>query len=96
MLKSDADMNINYGGKNWAYQIKSILQQHGLEYIWNQQAEIVIPLNIIKQRIIDMYCQKWYSDINNSNRLKSYCLYKHNYAPNFEKVDGAYCFWSVR
>ena len=19
-----------------------------------------------------------------------------NYAPNFEKVDGAYCFWSVR
>ena len=20
----------------------------------------------------------------------------HNYAPNFEKVDGAYCFWSVR
>ena len=20
----------------------------------------------------------------------------NNYAPNFEKVDGAYCFWSVR
>ena len=20
----------------------------------------------------------------------------HDYAPNFEKVDGAYCFWSVR
>ena len=20
----------------------------------------------------------------------------HFYAPNFEKVDGAYCFWSVR
>ena len=20
----------------------------------------------------------------------------YNYAPNFEKVDGAYCFWSVR
>ena len=21
---------------------------------------------------------------------------RSNYAPNFEKVDGAYCFWSVR
>ena len=43
MLKSDADININYSGKNWAYQIKSILRQHGLEYIWNQQSEIEIP-----------------------------------------------------
>ena len=23
-------------------------------------------------------------------------LFAHCYAPNFEKVDGAYCFWSVR
>ena len=28
-----------------------------------------------------MYCQKWYSDINNSSRLKSYCLYKHDFKP---------------
>ena len=24
-----------------------------------------------------------------------HCMCDH-YAPNFEKVDGAYCFWSVR
>ena len=23
-------------------------------------------------------------------------MIQHYYAPNFEKVDGAYCFWSVR
>ena len=83
MLKTDADANANYNGKNWAYQIKSILQQHGLEYIWNQQTELEIPFNTIKQRILDMYNQKWYSDINNSSRLKSYSLYKHEFI--FEK-----------
>ena len=35
MLENDCDANINYNGQNCAYQIKNILQQHGLEYIWN-------------------------------------------------------------
>ena len=70
LLKSDTDMNNNYKGNNWAYQIKSMLQQHGLEFnIWNQQFEIKIPFNIIKQRIFYMYYQRWYSEINNSNWL---------------------------
>ena len=79
MLKSDADIDIHYNGQNWAYQIKVILQQHGLEYIWNQQFEHEIPFYTIKQRIIDMYCQKWYTEINNSSRLKSYCIFKHDF-----------------
>jgi len=33
----------------------------------------------IKQRITDMYLQKWYSEINNSPRLQGYCIFKHNY-----------------
>ena len=28
-----------------------------------------------------MYCQKWYSDINNSSRLISYCIHKHTFEP---------------
>ena len=67
----------------WAYQIKLILQQHGLEYVWNQQFEIEIPFNTIRQRIFDMYFQKWYSEINNSNRLMSYSIFKHDFV--FEK-----------
>ena len=77
MLKNDAEANINYNGKNWAYHIKSILQQHGFGYVWDSQSNMEIPFTAIRQRILDMYCQKWYSDINNSNRLQSYCLYKH-------------------
>ena len=64
----------NYNGMNWVYQIKSILQQHGLEFIWNQQTEIEIPF---KQRLLDMYYQKWYLEINDSNRLMSYSILKH-------------------
>lgn len=76
MLKEDADIGRNYNGKNWAFQIKTILQQHGLEYVWNQQFDAEIPFNAIKQRIFDMYTQKWYADINNSNRLQSYSTHK--------------------
>ena len=81
ILKDDADINRNYSGKNWAFQSKTILQllQHGLEYVWNNQYGIEIPFAAIKQRIFDMYSQKWYSDINNSSRLQSYCICKHDF-----------------
>ena len=79
LFKSDTDVNNNYKGNNWAYQIKSMLQQHGLEIIWNQQFEIEIPFNIIKQRIFDISYQSWYSEINNSNRLMPYSIFKHDF-----------------
>lgn len=79
MLKEDADRNRNYNGKNWASQIKTILQQHGLEYVWQQQFDIDIPFCTIKQRIVDIYLQKWYADINNSTRLQTYCVFKHTF-----------------
>ena len=79
ILQADTDANSHYNGMNWAYQIKNILQQHGLEYIWNQQHIIEIPFEFIKQRILDIYNQKWYSDINNSSRLQSYSIFKHNF-----------------
>ena len=28
--------------------------------------------------------------------VRAFDLNRYSYAPNFEKVDGAYCFWSVR
>ena len=81
MLWEDTDINLNYNGKNWASQIKTILQQHGFEYIWQQQFDIDIPFRIIKQRVYDTYLQKWYSDINNSARLKAYSVFKHTFEP---------------
>ena len=33
ILKEDADINGNYNGKNWAFHIRTILQQHGFDYV---------------------------------------------------------------
>ena len=79
MLKVDADNNISYNGSNWAFQIKSLLDELGLTYIWLQQTEIVIPINLIKQRIFYSFYQSWYAIINNSNRLLTYSRYKHEF-----------------
>ena len=79
MLKDDAENNHNCNGKNWASQIKDMLQQYGLGYVWEHQFEIDIPFSIIKQRTIDNYLQKWNSDINNSPQLQSYSIFKHNF-----------------
>ena len=79
MLKNDAENNISYRGSNWAYHIKSLLDELGLSYIWQQQTDIAIPFNLIRQRILDSYYQSWYANINNSNRLQMYSRYKHNF-----------------
>ena len=83
MLKMDADNNKTYNGANWAYQIKSVLDSIGLKNIWLQQFDIIIPFNLIKQRILDIYKQSWYASVNNSNRLLMYSRYKHDFI--FEK-----------
>lgn len=49
MLKEDADRNISYNGKNWAWQIKSIFEHHGLGYVWCSQTEPQIPFLTIKK-----------------------------------------------
>ena len=79
MLMQDANNNISYNGSNWAFQIKSLLNKLGLNYIWLHQTEIDIPFELIKQRIFDNYYQSWYSEINNSSRLSMYSRYKHEF-----------------
>ena len=78
MLKKDADDNNSYNGANWVSNVKSILGNLGLSYMWVQQNEMNIPLDIIKQRIFDNYYQSWYAAINTSNRLMMYSIYKHD------------------
>lgn len=79
MLKTDADNNINYKQSNWAFLIKRMLEECGLLYIWQNQYNMLINYNMIKQRLLDMYLQKWYSDVNNSSRLETYSLFKHSH-----------------
>ena len=79
MLKEDADNNRDYSGRNWAAQIKRLLQQHGFDYVWQLQTDFEIPFAKIKLRIFDSYKQSWYGNINNSSRLQAYCIFKHNF-----------------
>ena len=81
MLFTDANNNVTYNGLNWANQIKTILNNIGLSNLWNNQSVIDINYASIKQRILDIhvYKQSWYANINNSGRLSSYCLFKHDF-----------------
>jgi len=85
LLLNDAEQNITYNNRNWAYQIKSILEQLGLSYVWTEQetltekSEHTYIYNLIKQRLFDHYKQHWYSEINNSSRLNTYCRIKDTF-----------------
>ena len=88
VLKVDADLNRNYNGNNWACYIKQVLNEHGFSFVWNLQSLGNVPFSVIVQRISDQYKQKWYSDINNSRRLNSYALFKHDFEcePYLDKI----------
>ena len=62
-----------------AFHIKSILEKCGLFYLWQHQFDMPINYNLVKQRILDIYHQTWYTEINNSRRLETYALFKHSF-----------------
>jgi hypothetical protein len=78
-LKSETDRGYTYRNNNWASHIKTLLTQIGQMYIWNEQFEIDVPFNTMKQRLFNIYLQSWYSDVNNTSRLKYYCTFKHKF-----------------
>ena len=53
MLESDANKYINYNNQNLAYQIKTMLETLGLNYLWTDKQTNEIDLPIIKQWIYD-------------------------------------------
>ena len=80
LLKNDTNRNLSYNRLNWAFQIKGMLDQLGFSELWiNQDNILTIRLNTIKQRLLDHYYQSWYSNINNSRRLNTYCIFKHTF-----------------
>jgi hypothetical protein len=78
-LKLDDQNNLTYKNRNWVSQIKQILNEHGFGYVWLSQKLDNTTLQLIKQRIFDNYYQKWYSEINNSSKLKTYAIFKHEF-----------------
>ena len=54
-LKSDAEIGRSYNGTNWASHVKPILDTHGFNHSWQEQFNMRIQFELIKQRITDMY-----------------------------------------
>jgi hypothetical protein len=79
MLEMDTNSGNSYSGLNWAHQIKSILYNIGLQYMWDEHQVLEISYIHIKQRILDVYKQTCHTSINNSSRLTSYSLFKHEF-----------------
>ena len=69
------------GAKNWASNIKDLLNSHGFTYIWDRQH--VLDLKnfhlMCKKRVIDEFLQKWYNDMNMCNYLPMLKYYMINF-----------------
>ena len=51
----------------------------GLGNVWYEQRANNVNFQNIKQRILDIFKQSWYSNINNSSRLFHYSLHKQEF-----------------
>ena len=79
MLLNDTNNGNTYNGTNWAFQVKTLLDNLGFSYVWNNQENLEnIPYSEIKQRTLDNVNQDLLMSINTSTKLQSYCIFKEN------------------
>ena len=79
VIKEDANNNISYVDKNWAYQIRKLLGELGLMNLWKNQDTYNITFETIKLRILDIFRQSWFSNIAISSRLTTYSVYVNEF-----------------
>ena len=79
VIKENANNNISYADKNWAYQIKKLLGELGLMNLQLNQDTYNITFEAIQLRSLDIFKQSWYSNINNVSRLSTYSLYMNEF-----------------
>ena len=70
--------NVNF---KWINHIKSIFDNVGLSYVWNQQNPIhLVELKLtVKQKLTDQFIQKWYNLIATSSTSKVICYSNAQY-----------------
>jgi hypothetical protein len=78
MLKIHESSPADY---KWIKYIKSIFDEIGLSFIWNDQIHIKKDLlkSIVKQKLFDQFIQTWFSQMNNSTRDKLYGSFKNEF-----------------
>ena len=67
---NDVDNNSNM--KSWSANVKSLLNDHGFSYIWNNQDVSQKQLNTVIQRMYDQFYQEFYACINVSSKMKTF------------------------
>ena len=90
MLRNDVTNNLTCNGNNWAYNVKTMLDNLGLSFIWDNQDTIEnIPYLEIKQRIFDNANQELIMSINTSTKLQTYSSFKYDteYEPYLKYIN---------
>ena len=73
VLRNDAINNHTYNGNNWAYNVKTMLDNLGLGFIWeNEDTPENSPYDEIKQQLFDNASQELLMSINTSTKLDTY------------------------
>ena len=73
--------NLGECNSKWILFVKSILDNAGLSYVWNNHI-VLSKMDIkmyVKQILQDQFIQKWYSDIENSSRGQFYMMFKRDF-----------------
>ena len=70
--------NANRGLSNWVTNIKRILDEYGMTYVFNDYRLIdaAMFLREFKMRVTDSFKTEWFSSINKSTVLDMYCHFK--------------------
>ena len=56
---------------NWVFQIKSLLNELGFTYLWDNQTLTKLLVEMVIQCIYDQYFQSWYGAVNASSKLEN-------------------------
>ena len=78
MLRNDGTNILTYTGSSWTYNVKTMLDNLGLSFIWDNQDTIDIPYLEIKQRIFDNAYQELIMTINASTKRQAYSSFKYD------------------
>ena len=65
------------GKSNWVSNIRDLLYDLGLNFVWNSQDASTISIDIIKTRITNQYFQTWSTAVQECEKLCIYYRVKH-------------------
>ena len=71
----------NNGKTNWAKGVKTLLDNYGFSYVWSNPFSVNLNTFHLhfKHKVIDVFKQTWYNDVNNSRSLILYKSFKQSF-----------------